>query len=73
MGRTDVLEQRARQAAMAAGELLAAVLDVADHAIDGFDDAEVAFTLAWSQHAARMQIEFAPSTRLQCIREGLRH
>ena len=54
-----MLEQRAREAAAAAGELLAALLDVADHAIPGFDDAEVAFTLAWSQNAARMQIEFA--------------
>jgi len=58
VNRTDVLEKRARAAAVAAGELLAALLDVADDAIGGFDADEIAFTLAWSQNAARMQIEF---------------
>ncbi|HEY7176747.1 MAG TPA: DUF222 domain-containing protein, partial [Micromonosporaceae bacterium] len=55
----DALRRCARDAAIASGRLLAAILDVAADAKPGFEADEVAFALAWTQTAARAQVEFA--------------
>src|SRR5262245_37125038 len=54
----DVLERRARAAAIADAALLDAVVAVADRDAIGFDADLVAFTLAWTQTTARHQVEF---------------
>ena len=54
-----MLAECARDAAIAAGRLLTAILDVAANARPGFDADEIAFTLICSQNAARSQLELA--------------
>ncbi len=54
----DDLRARARDAAVASARLLAAVVAVADQAKPGYDADEVAFALAWTQSAARSQVQF---------------
>ena len=54
----EVLQTCARQASIASARLLTAVLAVADDAKPGFAADEVAFALAWTQSAARSQVEF---------------
>ncbi|HEU0240730.1 MAG TPA: HNH endonuclease, partial [Micromonosporaceae bacterium] len=55
---TDVLTARARAAAIGDAALLDAVVAVADRDPLGFDADQVAFTLVWTQAAARQQVEF---------------
>ena len=55
---TDLLQARARAAAIADAALLDAVVAVADRDPLGFDTDLVAFTLAWTQTTARAQVEF---------------
>jgi hypothetical protein len=53
-----VLCARAREVSVATARLLEAIVAVADDARPGFDADEVAFALAWTQSAARSQVEF---------------
>ena len=55
----DVLVKRGREAAVVAGLLLTAILDVADTATKGFDADEVAFALNWTSSGARSQMRQA--------------
>jgi hypothetical protein len=48
----------ARDVATASARLLSAIVVVADRAKPGFDADEVAFALAWTQSAARSQVDF---------------
>jgi len=54
----DDLRECARGAAVASARLLGAVVAVADRAKPGFDADEVAIALAWTQSAARSQVDF---------------
>ena len=54
----DELRACARDVSIATARLLSAVVRVADQAKPGFDADEVAFALAWTQSAARSQVEF---------------
>jgi Domain of unknown function (DUF222) len=54
----DELRACAREVSIATARLLAAAVRVADQAKAGFDADEVAFALAWTQSAARSQVEF---------------
>ena len=49
---------RAREVSVATARLLEAIVAVASNARPGFDADEVAFALAWTQSAARSQLEF---------------
>jgi hypothetical protein len=51
------LQACARAVAVASARLLAAIVAVADRAKSGFDADEIAFALAWTQSAARSQVE----------------
>jgi hypothetical protein len=53
-----VLCARARDVSIASARLLEAIVAVASDARPGFDADEVAFALAWTQSAARSQVEF---------------
>jgi Domain of unknown function (DUF222) len=53
----DVLCARARDVSVASARLLEAIVAVADGARPGYDADEVAFALAWTQTAARSQVE----------------
>jgi hypothetical protein len=53
-----VLCARARDVSVACARLLEAIVAVADDARPGYDADEVAFALAWTQSAARSQVEF---------------
>ena len=54
----NVLCARAREVSVATARLLEAIVAVASDARPGFDADEVAFALAWTQSAARSQVEF---------------
>ncbi len=54
----DALCARAREVSVATARLLEAIVAVAADARPGFDADEVAFALAWTQSAARSQVEF---------------
>ncbi|HKE65806.1 MAG TPA: DUF222 domain-containing protein [Micromonosporaceae bacterium] len=54
----DALRAREREVSAASARLLSAVVDVAADAKPGFEADEVAFALAWTQVAARTQVEF---------------
>jgi hypothetical protein len=49
---------RARETSVATARLLEAIVAVADGTRPGYDADEVAFALAWTQSAARSQVEF---------------
>jgi hypothetical protein len=53
-----ILCARAREVSIATARLLEAIVTVAADAGPGFDADEVAFALAWTQSAARSQVEF---------------
>jgi Domain of unknown function (DUF222)/HNH endonuclease len=53
-----VLCARAREVSVATARLLEAIVAVASDTRPGFDADEVAFALAWTQSAARSQVEF---------------
>ena len=53
-----VLCARAREVSVATARLLDAIVAMASDARPGFDADEVAFALAWTQSAARSQVEF---------------
>lgn len=54
----DALRAREREVSTASARFLSAVVDVAADAKPGFEADEVAFALAWTQVAARTQVEF---------------
>ncbi len=59
MDAVEVLIERAREAAIAAGRLYTALLDVDDAAIAGFGADEIAFALHWTSSAAHTQLATA--------------
>ena len=56
--RVDEMCARARDVSVASARLLEAIVAVADDARPGYDADEIAFALAWTQSAARSQVEF---------------
>jgi hypothetical protein len=56
--RVDEMCAHARDVSVASSRLLEAIVAVADDARQGYDADEVAFALAWTQSAARSQVEF---------------